>query len=234
MEEIFYFFNKPSDIVQELRFENRVSLSEWDTLLALGWRHNGKMMFCTSHDIDDDGHLCTVLPLRYRLKEFELSKSQRKIFQKNQDLTHIVRPVKIDDEKHALFFKHIEKFRDRKPNSIWDFVSPEPRRPFQTWELCVFNADKKMVACSFFDLTTHSLSSTYAMYDLEEGKRSLGIFTMILEINFAIEKNKRFYYPGYVYDRNSFYDYKKKFAKTEYFDWSLKTWLPYKWSGQKQ
>ena len=151
-----------------------------------------------------------VLPLRYRLKNFTLTKSQRKIFNKNQDLTHIFRPLLIDDEKQEMFYKHIERFKFNKPNSIFNFVSEVPNIPFKTWELCVYDKDK-MIACSFIDVVTNSLSSTYAMFDLEESKRSLGIYTMILEINYAIEKKKRFYYPGYAYDAPSFYDYKKKF-----------------------
>ena len=84
-----------------------------------------------------------------------------------------------------------------------------------------------MIACSFIDVVTNSLSSTYAMFDLEESKRSLGIYTMILEINYAIEKKKRFYYPGYAYDAPSFYDYKKKFNNCEFYDWQSRLWLPF-------
>ena len=49
---------------------------------------------------------------------------------------------------------------------------------------------------------------------------------MVLEIKHAIEKKKKFFYPGYAYDKPSFYDYKKKFANTEFFDWQSRLWLP--------
>ena len=64
------------------------------------------------------------------------------------------------------------------------------------------------------------------MFDLAESKRSLGIYTMILEIMYAIEKKKKYYYPGYAYEKPSFYEYKKKFDNVEFYDWQSGIWLP--------
>jgi arginine-tRNA-protein transferase len=57
------------------------------------------------------------------------------------------------------------------------------------------------------------------MFEPTESSRSLGIFTMLLTIDFAIKNGKTFYYPGYAYEENSFYDYKKRFAALDKFDW---------------
>jgi len=64
-----------------------------------------------------------------------------------------------------------------------------------------------------------TLSGIYAMFDPEEAQRGLGIFTMLKEIEFAISNGKEFYYQGYAYEGESFYDYKKRFRGTECFDW---------------
>ena len=42
---------------------------------------------------------------------------------------------------------------------------------------------------------------------------------MLKEIEFAIENGKEFYYQGYAYEGESFYDYKKRFRGTEFFGW---------------
>ena len=224
MDNIIFYFKNPIFQVSDMFNAEKMALQRWEELLAEGWRHNGKLLFRTSHDFDEKGYLNYVLPLRSRLKGFKFSKSQRKIFNKNQDLTHVFRPFQDEMEKHELFYQHIEKFKFQKPDSIFNFVSPEPNRPFKTWELCVYNKGK-LIACSFIDITKNSLSSTYAMYDLEESKRSLGIYTMVLELKYAIEKKKKFYYPGYAYYQPSFFDYKKKFDNTEFFDWISNTWM---------
>ena len=63
------------------------------------------------------------------------------------------------------------------------------------------------------------------MFDLRESWRSLGIYTMLLEIQYARERRCRFYYQGYAFDAPSVYDYKKLFNATEWFDWNGH-WLP--------
>ena len=225
MDDIIFYFTQPANSVQDMFIADRMTLKKWDEMLAQGWRHNGKMMFRNSHDFDENDKLCYILPLRNRLKGLQFSKSQRKIFIKNQDLRHEIRPLSMDDKKHELFFQHTKRFKHRVPLSIWDFVSHEPHRPFKTWELCVYK-ENKLVACSFIDITTYSISSTYAMFDLSESNRSLGIYTMILEMMYAKAQKKRFYYPGYAYETPSFFDYKKKFANTEFYDWKTQLWQP--------
>ena len=57
------------------------------------------------------------------------------------------------------------------------------------------------------------------MFDPDLSSRSLGIFTMLKEIEFAMANGKELYYQGYSYEGESFYDYKKRFRATERFDW---------------
>jgi arginine-tRNA-protein transferase len=57
------------------------------------------------------------------------------------------------------------------------------------------------------------------MFDPDESERGLGIFTMLKEIEHAIDTGRSFYYQGYAYAGESFYDYKKRFRGTEVFDW---------------
>jgi arginine-tRNA-protein transferase len=41
-----------------------------------------------------------------------------------------------------------------------------------------------------------------------------------MEINFARKHQKTFYYQGYAYEGDSFYDYKKRFSALEKFVWN--------------
>ena len=58
------------------------------------------------------------------------------------------------------------------------------------------------------------------MFDPAFAHRSLGIFTMLKEIAFAMENGKEFYYQGYSYEGPSFYDYKNVFAGLRAYDWN--------------
>ena len=62
------------------------------------------------------------------------------------------------------------------------------------------------------------------MFEPVTKDRSLGIFTMLKEIEYSIQTGCEYYYQGYAYEGESFYDYKKRFASTYVFDWNDK-WL---------
>lgn len=202
----------------------QVSPEELDALLAEGWRHFGIYFFRYNLALYE-GRLFHVLPLRIRLENFKLSKSLRRILKRNSDLEIRIDCVEINDEKLALFEQHKTRFKFNIPNSIYDFISPFPSIPCQTMELSAF-LNGKLIACSFFDVGFESVSSVYGMFDIKESVRSLGILTMLLEIDYAIRSGKRFLYQGYAYEEKSFYDYKKRFLGTERYDWKDRKWKP--------
>ena len=138
---------------------------------------------------------------------------------KNRDLDTVIRPVEFDAEKHALFEKHAARFTHGKPENIYAFLDEKAATvPCETLEICVFESNR-LAAVSFLDIGKESVSSIYAMFEPELAKRSLGIYTMLLEIEYAANSGKSFYYQGYAYEGESFYDYKKGFAATESYEW---------------
>jgi hypothetical protein len=63
--------------------------------------------------------------------------------------------------------------------------------PCEALEVCVLSQEK-LLAASFFDVGATAVSGVYAMFDPEETSRSLGIYTMLLVINYALENDKTF------------------------------------------
>ncbi len=205
---------------------SHVEPEHMDLLWANGWRHFGSFFFRYSTTVWN-GQVCTVLPLRIDLEHFCLSKSQKRVLARNRDLEVVIRDTVIDDEKEELFFRHVVRFDHNIPNSIFDFLSTQPATiPCQNQEICVYGKDGALLAASFLDLGQQATSAVYAMFDPEETKRSLGIFTMLIAIRYSIERGCQFYYPGYAYREPSFYDYKKRFSALNYFDW-WGDWIPY-------
>ena len=203
----------------------KFSLREWQKLLSLGWRHNSILFYRVNIDVGVNGEELMIMPLRYRLKYFEMSKKHRKICRINQDLTHRIVPLNITDDIKNLFKQHTTRFKYNVPPSVYEYVSARPRTPFLSYQLEVYK-NNKLIAFTFIDLTRHTLSSTYAAFDINESKRSLGIYTMLLEIQYAIEHKKTFHYPGYAHHENTHMDYKKYFKGAEYFDWEGEYWTP--------
>lgn len=202
-----------------------VSPFEMDFLLAEGWRNFGTYFF--RHNIGVcRGELRRVIPLRIRLADFTLSKSQRRNLERNKDLQVIIRPILIDGEKEQLFERHKQRFEEHIPETIYTFISQTPATiPSEAFELCVYEQEK-LLAVSFFNEGLDSVSGIYAMFEPTETRRGLGILTMLLEIQYSQTHGKNFYYQGYAYEGESFYDYKKRFRALEMYDWKG-NWLEF-------
>jgi leucyl-tRNA---protein transferase len=199
-----------------------------DVLWADGWRHFGTMFFRTA--VDELGRReVAIMPLRVDVQAFEPSKSQRRIMRRNKDLRVVVEGVSITPALEALFLRHRERFQDNKPESLYTyFADPHASFPCNALQCCVYEAER-LLAVSFFDVGCEAMSSIYAMFEPDAHARSLGIFTMLCEIDFARRAGKRYVYQGYAHDEDdhenerSPYAYKKNFATTEAYKW-LQDW----------
>lgn len=218
-------FDGDITFINEEFHTDQVTPEQLDLLLADAWRHFGTQFFRYSIGVYESD-IRRVIPLRIRLENFSLSKSQRRVVRQNWDVHVLIRPIEITDEAIALFERHKQRFKSGVPDSIYDFLSGNPSRvPCEALEIVV-QLDGRLIASSYFDVGERSVSAIYGMFDPDLKGRSLGIFTMLKVIAFAIEHGKEFYYQGYSYEGRSFYDYKKRFRGTEAFDWNG-NWAPF-------
>ena len=199
-------------------FADLVSPNELDILLADGWRHFGERFYRYTPGFYNE-EIRTVLPLRVRLADFNFSKSQRRCIRRNADLECRVSPAEVTPEIEDLFHAHRGRFKSDSPHSLYDFLSIEPAHiPTPGLMLEVRDGDT-LVAASYFEEGVTAVSSLYGMFLPGHEKRGLGIFTLLKEIAYGIDNGKQYFYPGYAYAGESFYDYKKRLGSLEYFDW---------------
>ncbi len=199
---------------------NENSYSLLDEFLASGWIHVGGY-FKRSPLYRSKPEPRRNIPVRIRLKDFSLSKHQRRVLRKNADVKFEIGPPFITREDEELFDRHKSRFNVTPPKSINDVV---PSLSLTEIKKITVTADDRLLALSFLDV---GKTSTYSMYGVFEPTiiwRSLGILTILKEIDISIYEGKEFYYLGFVYDGPSFYDYKKHFRGLEYFDWHGK-WI---------
>ncbi|MES2660315.1 MAG: arginine-tRNA-protein transferase [Verrucomicrobiota bacterium] len=192
-----------------------------DRLWADGWRHFGDCFFRYSRTEAENGEIQVIQPLRIPLADFSLSKSQRRILKRNNDVVISILPAVVDDEREALFLKHRERFTTNVPESLRDFIpSPVPDRLPCTCLNVEVRLDERLLAVSYLDVDIESVSSVYAIFDPAEHRRGLGTLTLLEEIRWAGSQGKRWLYPGYATAQPSIYDYKKTFRPMEYSDWN--------------
>lgn len=189
-----------------------------DALWAAGWRHFGQHFFRYNFGLHA-GQVVRVLPLRIDLKRFAFSKSQRRNLRRNAGLDVTISPLKVTEGSHQLFELHRLRFTEGRPDRLEDFVpASNAESPCETFQISVREGEK-LVAESYFDLGESAASSVFATFDPAITAPGLGIFTLLKEIEHSLDLGLEHFYLGYAYDKDSFYDYKKRFRATEYFDW---------------
>ncbi len=195
-----------------------------DRILSEGWRLLGRRF--VRHNFSTwRRQLCRTIPLRVRLAQFELSKSQRQTLRRNADLRVLSAPARFDAERERLFELHRERFHEKQATTLASFIHSESPHTFPTQgrELEV-RLDNELIACSFFHLGLKSVSGTYCVFDPRHSRRSLGTLTMLLELLIAKEMGMEFYYHGYTHDIPSQFDYKLNVNGLEFMNWDTGEW----------
>lgn len=165
------------------------------------------------------------LALRIRLSNFRLSKSQRRILRLNDDLRICIEPLEVTEPEADLFVRHYTQ-KSYKPSKIGDWLPFS--NEFSATEIHKFLIfkDNDLIAASYLDILIKSTNSICAIFEPEEEGRSLGILTILKEIDYSISTGKKFYYIGYACEGSSLFDYKKRFHGLERYDGNG-IWIPY-------
>ena len=169
-----------------------------------------------------------VFPTRYRLKDFKFTKSLRRILKKNSDLKTIIRPLRITPEKSDLYDKyHLARHGNSYNGVLLNNYQYIKNFPTELMEVCIYN-DRKLVACSIFEVGNYALYSRSAFWDLDEKARGLGILTVLLEIQYGLKRELKYYYLGHLCIHNPNYHYKTRFGGLELYEWESECWIDFK------
>jgi leucyl-tRNA---protein transferase len=211
-------------LLNEYAYYEWLSPVHFDAALLQGWRHFGDYFFRYSEMTDEKGYRMTIQPLRLELAAFKPSKSQLRIMRKNQDTSVRVGPTRFTPELDRMFQSHKCRFDRNVPESLENFLGPKPGEVVPNLTFSVYQGPR-LIAASFLDVGQKCVSSVYAMFDREEGRRSLGFFTMLAEIQWATSQGYQYYFPGYGSEEPSVYDYKKAIQPLSRYDWQTQLWV---------
>lgn len=174
-----------------------------------------------------EGKWVKVFQTRYKLSEFEFTKSLRRILKRNTDLKTVIRPLFVTLEKADLHdFHHRLKLGEPPHKSLFENYEHVSDATPNILELCVFK-DEKLIACSIFETARHSFFSGVAFWDIFEAKRCLGTLTFLLEVQYALSKGMEYCYFGMFYAQNPNYHYKARFGGFELYDWDNECWVAF-------
>lgn len=214
--------------------DNAISAKRLDKLLASGYFRTGNYMMRTRVLYFND-QILNTLHIRIRLQDHQFSKSLQKIFRKNSaQFSYTIQPFNITIEKELLYKEHRKRFKGNASLSLSGFMYDNYNKNiFNTYEINLYENDK-LVGFSFFDVGITSMASIIGIFDQQYTKYSLGIYTMLLEVEYAKSMGLKYYYPGYVAYEPSQFNYKLRLADAfDFYDWYSKRWISFEKRDKK-
>jgi arginyl-tRNA--protein-N-Asp/Glu arginylyltransferase len=193
-----------------------IDRARYDAFLAKGWfRGYGVMYRSEFLCIDDD--IFSTVNIRLPLVNHEFTKSQRKVIRKcEEEFTVTISPSRKSKQRDALYEKQKLRFKAFVHDSLQDITRHfDAHKRYTQQEICVYKG-RKLVANSYLDLGLTSGASILCNYDPDFAQYSLGMYTMYKEIEYLKANGFEYYYPGYVMDKPSAFDYKKRISNLEF------------------
>jgi len=173
-----------------------------------GFRRSGEMLYSPKCPTCN-----ACVSVRIPVQEFAASRSQKRIWRKNNDLRVVIQNVGFDQEHFDLYLKyqlarHPESSMcDEDPQKYIGFINS---RFSESRFLCIY-AEDKLIGVSVLDQFEGGLSAVYTFFDPQESKRSLGSYAILYMIELAKTRSVPFVYLGYWIEASSKMSYKSMF-----------------------
>lgn len=172
----------------------RLTPDQLDLLLEEGDQRVGGTVFRTECPFC---HACE--PVRVDVQHFEISRSQRRVWRRNEGEVRVeMGEPTLSRRRLALWNRH------RKARGLMTESSRKDAVGYQEWlvESCAPTVEVRylvadqIVAVSLLDLGRNSANSAYHYFDPRHGERSLGVYSVLKEIEHCRALGIRWYYLG--------------------------------------
>lgn len=189
----------------------RLDGETYHELMDRGFRRSGQMFYAMDCP---DCRLC--VPLRVPVATFAPTKSQRRAARRNADVQVTVRAPSCTPATFALYSRYV---RHQHPNadrdeSLEQFRASLYEDVVDSVEV-TYTLGDRLLAVSILDVCTRSVSAVYHFYDPDCRDRSLGVFSVLAEIEWTARIGVPFYYLGYWIEGAKTMHYKANYGPHE-------------------
>lgn len=171
----------------------RLSPEQLDILLEEGDQRVGGSVFRTECPFCD-----ACEPVRVDVEHFRASRSQRRVWRRNQDLRVEIGPPTLERRRVKLWNRH------RRLRGLLTEHSRRDAVGYHEWlvETCAptvefryFEGDR-LLAVSVLDMGRTSANSAYCYFDPHVSERSLGVYSVLHEVEWCRSLGMKWYYLG--------------------------------------
>jgi len=174
----------------------RITLNQdlYTQLAALGFRRSGNQ---TYRPQCPDCQACK--PLRIPVANFQPNRTQRRTWQRNQDIRVNDIGARFDECHFTLFQRYVnQQHRGGGMDNpeVSDYLSFLTSPGINT-RFLEFHLDKKLLAVAVTDHLDNGLSAVYTFYDPDMNQRSPGVFTLLWQIEHCRRLGLNWLYLGF-------------------------------------
>ncbi len=191
-----------------------LSTRTYSWLIDRGFRRNGSNLY-KPHCPD-----CKAcIPTRVAVNNFRLSRSQKRVLVRNQDL-------KVQETQKSFVQEHFDLYKcyleDRHSDGPMTSSTQEDYKDFilGSWSdtrFLEFRLDEKLICVAVFDNLPQGLSAAYTYFNTAYQNRSLGTLAILKLIEHADINNLEYVYLGYWIKECQKMSYKSNFRPVEGF-----------------
>lgn len=194
-----------------------------DSLSQQGFRRSQNVLYrptCTG--------CSSCMSARVRVKDFTLSKSQKRIAKRNADIVREVKTPWATEEHYDLFQKYLNS---RHANGgmagmdMFEFAAMIEETPVQSRIIEYYqpsdSGSSTLVGACLTDILDDGLSMVYSFFDTEQGSKSLGSYIILDHIKTALEAGLPYIYLGFWVPGSKKMAYKSRFQPLELFQGGL-------------
>ena len=197
-----------------------------DDYLEKGWFRAGRTIFTTNF-LHFGGTLYSALWLRILLKDFELSKSQKKKINATNRFTFDIRPFELTNKKEQLYSDYKSGISFKTASSLYQLLFDyQDIIPFNTYEVAAYDGSE-LIGLGVFDMGDKSAAGIVSFVHPDYKKFSLGKALILKKIQYAQDQGLAYFYPGYFAPGYPAFDYKLTLGKscTEFLHVKTNQWL---------
>ncbi len=188
-----------------------------DTLSKQGFRRSQNVLYRPSCS-----ECSACLSARIRVADFEPSRSQKRTWKRNLDLTREATSPWATEEQYALFRAYLDSRHadgGMADMDIFEFAAMIEETPIRSrvieYTRKTRGRGKALAAVCLTDVLDDGLSMVYSFYDPDLAGASLGTHAILDHVNIAREAGLPYVYLGYWVPGSAKMGYKAKFSALE-------------------
>ena len=214
----------------QIVYPSELSPEELDNYLSNGWFRMRQAIFTTNflqfHDI-----FYSAIWLRVAMVDYQEDKKFKTLQKLNKAFRIEIKKSetsKFSEAHEELFQLYRQSISFEVSTSLGELLlGNDSPSIFNTHEVNIFDGET-LIAAGFFDLGKTTAAGITCIYHPSYKKHSLGKYLIYLKINFCLNQNLQYFYPGYAVPGYPPFEYKLSIGKStlQYLQMASQQWLP--------